>query len=135
MGTQVIANETARITPVRLVFEERDSPRVWFEEHEKGIIEEIPEIRTLSLREPEAGRFSDVYDQRKWFIERKYWPFEGPISEEEDILLFRKFLKAWDYSWYRTENIIGHFEVEDPANPQQKNFEKFRELMGDYKIA
>ena len=55
--------------------------------------------------------------------------------EDEDMLLFRKFLKAWEYySWYRTEITIGQIEVEDPANPLQKNFEKFRDLMGGYQI-
>ena len=49
-GTPVVASKAARITPTKLIFDERDSPRVWFEENEKGVIEDIMEVRTLALQ-------------------------------------------------------------------------------------
>ena len=58
------------------------------------------------------------------------------MSEEEDIVLFKNFLKAGEYySLYRIEITVGSFEIENPANPLQKNFERFRALIGEYKIS
>ena len=104
---------------------------MWFEENDKGIIEDITAVKTVVLQEPEAGKFCDIHDQRKWFMEKNYWPFEKVVSKEEDRLLFLKFVKAWEYySWYRTEITIENFDIKDSANPLQKNSERFLILTG-----